>query len=97
MAAVRVQLDSLRLTLHGVSAGVADGIAPQLERALAERLGRLGGEPLVRSDFSVRELRLPSIRVGGALDAAALAGIVADRLVEMLAMPARSGDEGRTG
>lgn len=95
MSRVRIQVDRLTLALHGVAAGVADGFGPELERALAERLAR-PGEPLARSDFSLREVRLPAVEAEAGADTAALAGIVADRLVEMLSARAGSGDEGGT-
>jgi hypothetical protein len=96
MSALRIHLERLTLALHGVAAGVADDFGPALERALAARLGRLDGEPLARSDFSLREVRLPVVEAAAAADTAALAGMVADRLVEMLAAQARSATEGGT-
>ncbi|HEX6829700.1 MAG TPA: hypothetical protein VF104_12065 [Burkholderiales bacterium] len=94
MSRLRIHLERLTLALHGVAAGVADDIGPELERALAERLGRLDGEPLARSDFSLREIRLPAVEAAAAADTAALAGMVADRLVGMLAARASPGNEG---
>lgn len=94
MSRLRIHLERLTLALHGVAAGVADDFGPELERALAARLGRLDGEPLARSDFSLREVRLPAVEAAAAADAAALAGMVADRLVELLAAQADSGNQG---
>lgn len=96
MVAVRLQVERLTLALHGVAAGVADDFGAELERALAARLAR-AGEPLARSDLSLRELRLPAVEGAAAADAAALAGIVADRLVEMLSAQGRSGNDGDIG
>lgn len=94
MATLRLQVDRLNLALHGVAAEVTGNLSRELERALADRLGRPGGEPLARGDFFLRELSLPALHISSALDAAALAGMVADRLIEELTLHSPSPDEG---
>ncbi len=95
MSGLCIQLDRLNLALHGVSADMAQALSDNLERALTERVGRLGGEPLSRADLALGGVSLGTIEATAGLDGAALAGIVAERLVEMLAL--RAGMSGRGG
>lgn len=80
-----LDIERLSITLHGVSADLADAAASGLEDALQRRLGGL------RLD---RAASLPDLRIGPLdlphrADAAALRELIAERLVEAIdRMPA---------
>jgi hypothetical protein len=90
VSAVQIEVDRLRVALHGVSAAVAEDFSTQIGRALEQRLSGLPADA-VTAALDLGLLELGRIDLKDSPDAGALAGIVADRLVEMLAM--RCGNE----
>lgn len=85
MSTVRIDVDRLQVALHGVSASVAEDFSTRIGRALQQRLSGLPADA-VTAALDLRQLELGRIDLKDTPDAGALAGIVADRLVEMLAM-----------
>lgn len=87
MNSLRVRIDRLNLTLHGVSKLVAEHAVSGLDEELRRRLRTLPSfQPLSvhRSGASP-----PSIR-GRNLDAATLRGLIADRLADQIRRAAGS-------
>lgn len=84
MSAVRIEIDRLQVALYGVSATVAEDFPERIGRALEQRLNGLpAGAATSALDLGL--LDLGRIDLKDTPDAGALAGIVADRLVEALA------------
>jgi len=84
MSDLRIDVDRLQVALHGVSAGVAEEFSTRIGHALEQRLTRVpAGAISAQLDLGV--LELGRIDLHDTPDAGALAGIVADRLVEVLA------------
>ena len=85
MTALRIDVDRLQVALHGVSAIVAEDFSTRIGRALEQRLSGLPADA-VTAELDLGLLELGRIDLKDTPDAAALAGIVADRLVAVLAM-----------
>ena len=85
MTALRIEVDRLQIALHGVSATVAEDFSARIGRALEQRLSGFPADA-VTADLDLGLLELGRIDVKDTPDAGALAGVVADRLVEVLAM-----------
>jgi hypothetical protein len=85
MTALRIDVDRLQISLHGVSTTVAGDFSTRIGRALEQRLSGLPADA-VTADLDLGMLELGRIDLKDTPDAGALAGIVADRLVEVLAM-----------
>lgn len=86
-----IDIERLSIVLHGISAGVAEAAAEGLDAELRRRLGSLTGRALVSGDLGIVRL---DANAGGTLDAAALRGLIAERLVYALARaPAAAGEE----
>lgn len=88
---ITIDIDRLSIALHGVSAGVAEAAATGLDEELRRRLGNLAGRSLVSGDLGV--VRIDAIAATGVLDAAALRGLIAERLVFALSSPTPSANE----
>ncbi len=78
----RVTIDRLALTLHGVSAEIAQSALVGLDEMLAQRLN-------VRALDATRwretgTLRVPAMHISSAVDAATLRGMIADGLCALL-------------
>ncbi|MBB3191873.1 hypothetical protein [Halomonas cerina] len=82
MSNVDLQLERLQISLHGVSAEVAESAMTGLDEELRRRLGGLSAADLPLSDQA--ELALGAIHVQGRIDPAALRGLIAQRLVASL-------------
>jgi hypothetical protein len=96
MSAVRIDVDRLQVALHGVSAAVAEDFSTRIGRALERRLGGLpAGAVTAALDLGL--LDLGRIDLKDTPDAGALAGIVADRLVAMLAICCGGGKKEQGG
>lgn len=78
MSAVRFHIDRLAITLHGVSAQVAEAAVAGLAQELRRRLSGLQLGDLGLADLGV--IAIQPIRAAKALDAAALRGLIADRV-----------------
>ena len=85
MTALRIDVDRLQIALHGVSATVAEDFSTRIGRALEQRLSGLPADA-VTAQLDLGLLELGRIDLKATPDAGALAGIVADRLVEVLAI-----------
>ena len=85
MTALRIDVDRLQIALHGVSATVAEDFSARIGRALEQRLSGFPADA-VTADLDLGLLELGRIDLKDTPDAGALAGVVADRLVEVLAM-----------
>lgn len=75
---MNLQIDRIHIALHGVSASMAEAAADGLEAELRRRLGTSG-----RTE-DVAELSLGPLDGRAVLDAAALRGLIAQRLVDAL-------------
>lgn len=84
----RIAIDSLALTLHGVSAEIAQAALTGLDAALARRLNVRALDPARWQE--PMSLRLPPIQVSPAIDAETLRGLIADGLAELLQAPSRA-------
>jgi hypothetical protein len=82
MSVINVRLNRLNITLHGVSAQIVEAAIDGLDHALYERIGRAGLNCITSCDLS--ELSASPIQVNHRLDPAALRGLIADRLLDML-------------
>ncbi|SFA78420.1 hypothetical protein SAMN05421688_0858 [Poseidonocella pacifica] len=83
-------IDRLSLTLHGVSEDMAAAAMEGLEAALARRLGAM--RPHGGRDIPALSLRAADLPRGA--DAAALRGLIADRLAEALAATNQTAEAG---
>lgn len=91
MAATVLDIEHLRLTLHGVSAGLADDVVAALGPALEARLGTVDAAALVAGGSGIGDLSLRPVDARPGLDASALAALVAESLID--ALGARRPDE----
>ncbi len=82
MSGISIDLNRLQISLHGVSAEVAESAMTGLDAELRRRLGRLSPGDLQLEDRA--ELALDDIRVQGRIDASALRVLIAARLVTAL-------------
>jgi len=88
VSAVRIEVDRLQVGLYGISAAVAEDFSTRISRALEQRLNGLPADA-VTAALDLGLLDLGRIDLKDTPDAGALAGIVADRLVETVAMHCR--------
>ena len=77
-----IDIDRIQIALHGVSAQVVEAATEGLDKEVRRRLGVL--PHLDMSAFDMGELALGSVESKAVLDAAALRGIIADRLVQAI-------------
>lgn len=80
MSGSMVEIGRLDITLHGVSADIAEAAVSGLESALRRRLGALRGGRLL----DVPTLRIDALDLPPEADAAALRDLLAERLVQAL-------------
>lgn len=85
MSAYVFDIERVTLTLHGVSQQIAEAAVADLDQALRRRLGAFQARDLALQDFSV--LAIGPIESGATLDAAALRGLIAERLAQALLRP----------
>ena len=83
----RIAIDRMQVALHGVSPAVGEAFPGELGRALEQRLTGPVADALTAVDL--RQLALGRIALEHTPEAGALAGLVAERLVE--ALVARAG------
>lgn len=94
---INIQIDNLRLTLHGVSANVAEAAVEGLHAELQRRLGRMrigkahmsGAAPV-----DIVELSMSTLHEQAALDAGVLRGMIADQLLRIIDAQLPSDPEG---
>ena len=79
-----IHIEHLRLSLHGVSTGVADDVVAALGPALEQRLGAADAAMLVAGGSGLGDLSLRPVDVRPDIDASALAALIADALVDAL-------------
>ncbi len=82
MRDIEINIGRLVVALHGVSAAVVEEAAAGLEAELSRRLGTIPWGDMAA--FDVGDLSVGPLRADSVLDAAALRGIIADRLVQAL-------------
>lgn len=95
MKTLSIDLARLELALHGVSAATAEAAVAGLEEALRRRLAARPAGEIATSDAA--ELALGPVGGGATLDAAALRGVIADRLADALFTGGRGGSSGGGG
>jgi len=78
-----LQIDRIRIALHGVSALVVEAAVEGLEAEIRRHLGALGSPSRLRP-LDVGELSIGPVRSEVALDAGALRGVIAERLVQAI-------------
>ena len=79
---VRIVIDRMQVALHGVSPDLGEAFPGELGRALEQRLTGPAADALAAVDL--RQLALGRIALEHTPEAGALAGLVAERLVEAL-------------
>ena len=79
---MHIEIDRIQISLFGVSAQIAEAAAEGLESELRRRLGVFPPNDLAA--FDAGELVLGSIEAPATLDAAALRGIIAERISEVI-------------
>lgn len=80
MSGAMVEIGRLGITLHGVSADIAEAAVGGLEAAFRRRLGALRGGRLL----DIPTLRIDALKLPPDADAAALRDLLAERLVQAL-------------
>ena len=80
---MNVEIDRVRIALHGITAMVVESAAEGLDAEIRRRLGA-AGSPGRQAPLDITGLSAGSIRSGGALDAGTLRGVIAERLVQAI-------------
>lgn len=91
---MRLEIDRIRIALHGVSAELVEAAVSGLEAELGRRLGGLGSGSRLQP-LDIGELAIGPLHSDTVLDAGALRGVIAERLVE--AIRRRLAGEAATG
>lgn len=84
MSAPRLSIDRIAITLNGVPEAIGEIAAGGLEQALRRRLGGLRPDALARLQTDSGRIELGRMEIDGPTDGAALAELIAERLVGML-------------
>ena len=79
---INVNIDSIRMTLYGVSAQVVESATAGLEAELKQRLGVMPMGDM--ATFDAGELTIGPLHSNTVLDAAALRDIISERLAESI-------------
>lgn len=82
-----VNIDRVKIAMHGISAQVVEAAVNNLENELKRRLGALSIGYGLTSRYAfvdIGELALGPVRSEAVLDAGSLRGIIADRLVQAI-------------
>lgn len=82
MSSVQIDIDRVAVALHGVSSLVVEAAVSGLENEVRRRLGVLPTGP--STALYLEELAVGPVHSRVALDAAALRGLIAERLVEVI-------------
>jgi hypothetical protein len=82
MSIVNLDIDRLSISLHGVSAGVAQEAVADLAQELRRRLSNLPPQSLPSLDMG--GLAIGPLQANSTLDATSLRDLIADRLVQAL-------------
>ena len=88
-----VEIDRIRVALHGVSAELVEAAVAGLEAEIGRRLGSLGSVSRLEAR-DLGELSVGPLHSDSVLDAGALRGVIAERLAE--AIRSRMSGEGRS-
>ncbi len=80
---MHLEIDRIRIALHGVSALVVEAAADGLEAELSRRLGSLGSLSR-RQPLDIGELSIGPLHGDTVWDAGALRGVIAERLVSVI-------------
>lgn len=81
---INVNIDNIRMTLYGVSARVVESATAGLEAELKQRLGAMPMGDMAA--FDAGELAIGPLHSDTVLDAAALRGIISERLAESISV-----------
>lgn len=82
MSALRLQLDRLDISLHGISPEVIDRAMQGLEGALAQRLGQIRGA--AGSALQRVEIDIGAVHLDNAPDAEGLRALLVERVADAL-------------
>jgi hypothetical protein len=80
---MHLEIDRIRIALHGVSAEVVEAAVIGLEAELGRRLGSPGSVSRLQP-LEIGELSLGPLHSDTVLDAGALRGVIADRLANAI-------------
>lgn len=92
MSEAKMNIDKLIISLHGVSAIIAEEALSGLAGELRRRFNEFQLQDLVLRDLN--NLSLSPIRVESVLDAGTLRGIIADRLIESITHARQEPEDG---
>jgi hypothetical protein len=87
MSSTIIDIERLVISLHGVSAQVAEAAATGLEAEIRRRLGALAVCEM--TSLELGDLTMSPVHTETVLDASAVRGIIADRLVAAIVQPSR--------
>jgi hypothetical protein len=79
---MHIEIDRIQIALHGVSAQVVEAAAMDLDQELRRRLGVFPQNDMAA--FDMAELAIGSVKSEVTLDAAALRGIIAERMAQVI-------------
>lgn len=79
---MHIEIGRIQIALHGVSAQVVEEAAVGLDEELRRRLGVIPQNDMVT--FDMGELAIGSVESEATLDVAALRGIIADRMAQVI-------------
>jgi len=82
MSATRFDIGRITVSLTGISGADAEGAARGLEAALADRLGGWRPDVAGMAPMNLGAVDLGSVEIASRLDAAALADLIAGRLID---------------
>ena len=91
---IHIEIDRIQITLYGVSSRIAEAAAVELDSELKRRLGAIAQHDM--ASFDMGELAIGSVQSKAAPDAAALRGIIADRIVQVIRQRMVRGSEDRS-
>ena len=77
-----IEIDRIQIALHGVSSQVVEAAAMDLDQELRRRLGVFPQNDMAA--FDMAELAIGSVKSEATLDAAALRGIIAERIAQVI-------------
>lgn len=84
---INIQIDRLQLTLHGISASLAEAVVDGLQLELQRRLGvmKIGkGLTVGAPPVNIGKLSIAAIHEQTTLDVGTLRGMIADRLLDAI-------------
>ena len=95
MSGARVDIDRLRVAVHGVPTPVVEAAIGGLAEEVRRRIGAVASSEW--RGFGAAETAITPVHSKAVLDAATLRQILADRLVQAMVSPSGSAPSGREG